>query len=125
MTTGTVTYGSGKVPGHRVHADDPLPTQAVVHRVKALSWAACCDKAWGLGWPVDEATLGLIRMAPALLALVELCPEVDAPRLARCLRLDPLTAFWAALDACNSGWWAKEAASGIAHGVRAEIKGRG
>lgn len=120
--------GTRFAPHEVVRGDDPLPTQTAVHRVKALAWAAACEKAWALGWPVDEPALEIIRRTPVVahLALVRLCPEVDALRLARCLRLEPeaVIALGLGLE-LESVPWAREVADGIAEQVRNEMKGRG
>lgn len=109
-----------------VSASDLLPTAAVIHRVKALSWEACCDEAYRLGWPVGEAGLAVIRLAPgvAQLALGAVCPEVPHSRLARCLRLDPLAGLDAQLEALVVGPWPWATAETIARQVENELKGR-
>lgn len=98
--------------GYATQAGDLLPTQEALDWVKSEAWRRACLKAFGLGWPVSDAGVGVIRMTPAiaLIALTKLCPQVALWRVARCLGMEAAEAGEVWNRAQASGGWAAEQA---------------
>lgn len=105
-----------KARGTPVSGSDPLPTREVLDWVKSEAWRRCSLKAIGLGWPVGEAGIAVMRLAAplALQALTKVAPAVALWRAARCLGLSEAEAAEGWNRAVSLGPWAGEEAAAIA-----------
>lgn len=104
-------------------ARDHLPTREVLDWVKSEAWRRASLKAFGLGWPVGEAGLAVMRLAPLAIghaALVALCPQVARWRLAVCIGVDPNEAQELANRALSLGPWVGDQAREIFELLRGE-----
>jgi hypothetical protein len=96
---------------HRVRlpgaAGDPLPTAEVLAQARGGAWRICAEKAAAGAWPPGAREADMLGRVPlvALDVLAALCPQASRARLARCLRLDPLTAPVALEAAKDAADW--------------------
>ena len=104
----TEADGRSRPLARDVRAGAHLPTRELLDWVKSEAWRRAGLKAFGLGWPVGEAGLGVMRLAPAIAfeALVRLCPQVARWRCASCLGLDIGEATELTNRAASLGPWA-------------------
>jgi len=111
----TTSVGFAKPVPRETRAGDALPTRAVIDWVKSEAWRRASLKAIGLGWPVGEAGIGVMRLAPAVAydALTRLCPQVNIHHCARVLGLDLHEVNELGNRALSLGPWAGEQATEI------------
>lgn len=114
---GSVSIGSGRVPGEMIRGDDPLPTADAVRLVVQSALSRCLPRPGEANWPPGDGVIERARIASGLMAhaaLVRLCPEVSPARVARMLFIDP------AELADPPAAWVAEAAAEIVISIQGE-----